>query len=91
MYIGSRETASTCHGLNSQQTVLVKPKVTSKVDKSGPKPIVALRRTPRKSSSSSQNSKTGKNLQHLKALEQRLTAPKNAEEIFRLVRITTQF
>ena len=85
MYIGSRETASTCHGLNSQQTVLVsKPKVTSsKVDK---KSTTVLRRTPRKSA---QGSSTGKNLAQLKALENRLvtktnlTAPKNPEEIFR--------
>ena len=87
MYIGSRETASTCHGLNSQQTVLVKPKVTSKVDKSQVKPIAVLRRTPRKNSqsqnSSSHASNTGKDLKHLNALERRLTAPKNPEEIFR--------
>merc|ERR1712029_1315928 len=87
MYIGSRETASTCHGLNSQQTVLVKPKVTSKVDKSQVKPIAVLRRTPRKNSqsqnSSSHASKTGKDLKHWNALERRLTAPKNPEEIFR--------
>merc|ERR1712029_320373 len=78
-----RETASTCHGLNSQQTVLVKPKVTSKVDKSQVKPIAVLRRTPRKNSHSQNTSHASNTGKHLNALERRLTAPKNPEEIFR--------
>ena len=75
MYIGAKETASTCHGLNSQQTVVVKPAkplVNKNVNKT------ELRRTPRKSVPSNTNPNKAQ-------VPVRPALPKDPDAIFRYV------